>query len=142
MNRTWSKSMIASAVVVGLLSLTGCSNSNSDIGSTVNNVVDKVQSASSSEIASQLSVVLQNKIEQVKTKNEKVVNSDGTINWDELGKTEFVDYPIASVFGWDYKATLQGNGTVEVMQVNQNTGEKKVFATYKVEFVDGQVAVK
>lgn len=135
--------MAIAAVGVLSLALTACSSTSELTNNPgVKSIVDKVQSAAQTEVAKQLTVVLQQKIDEAKAKNAKIQNPDGTINWDEVGRTNLVDYTFASIAGFDYKATLQANGTFEVMQVKQGTGEKSVFAQYRVQFVNGEIVLQ
>ncbi|MBM7867168.1 hypothetical protein GTO89_10245 [Heliobacterium gestii] len=135
--------LLLTAFVGSLLILSGCSAPSTETmkAPDLKNVVDKVQGFSKSEVANRLKEALQKKIDETKAKNDKLVNPDGTINWDEMGRTELVDLTIASILDWEYKATVQANGAIEVKQVDKRTGETKVFATYTVQFVNGQLTV-
>ncbi|MZP31399.1 hypothetical protein GTO91_17020 [Heliobacterium undosum] len=135
--------LLLTAFVGSFLFLSGCSAPTVEpvkaVG--VQDVIDKVQGVSKSEIANRLKEALQQKINETKAKQDKVFQADGTINWDEIGRTELVDLKLASILDWEYKATLQANGTIEVKQVDKRTGETRIFATYTVQFVDGQLTV-
>ncbi|ABZ84836.1 hypothetical protein HM1_2280 [Heliomicrobium modesticaldum Ice1] len=104
-------------------------------------MIDKVQGVSKGEIANRLKEALQQKIDETKAKQDKVLQADGTINWDEIGRTELVDLKLASFLDWEYKATMQANGIMEVKEVDKRTGETRVFATYTVQFIDGKLTV-
>lgn len=108
----------------------------------VKEVQNTVEEISNSEVKKELEKSLQTSIDTLKTRKDTVVKPNGELNWDELRKTQVAQHVFFSAFGHDFKAVIKGDGTVEVMKHNTNTGEKKVYATYKVLFENGNVKLQ
>lgn len=112
------------------------------VETTTNEVKNQVVNITQSEVAKKLQESLQSKVDSLKSTTSNVVKANGQLNWEEFQQVQVAEYVFLDIMGYEFKSTLKANGTVEVLKLNKNTGEKNVYATYKVIFENGQVKLK
>ncbi|GAX88808.1 hypothetical protein [Effusibacillus lacus] len=131
--------------ILGLLvlsfALAGCTGINA-----VDQKINQVKEAAESEVRGKLQVAIQQQVDILKANNPQfaalLAQKDKlNMNWDALKNTELAQHSFFSAFGYEYLARVRGDGTVQVVQRNANTGEEKVFKEYKMS-IDGNGQVQ
>lgn len=128
------------ALGIFMVILTACSLDG--VKQTASEVQKQAVEISQNEIAKHLEKSLQQKISELKSVQKNIVAADGNLNWEELKKTELGEYVFFNAFNYEYKAVMKGDGTVNIISENTETGEKKELGSYKISFQNGNVTLK
>ncbi|MFC4766858.1 hypothetical protein [Effusibacillus consociatus] len=130
------------AILALTMTVAGCSTGIDAVDQKIN----QVKEAADSKVKEQLQIGIQNQIDQLKANNPQfaaaLAQKDKLkMDWEALKNTELAQHSFFSAFGHEYLAKVRGDGTVQVVQRNTQTGEEKVFREYKMS-IDGNGQVE
>lgn len=132
------------AILFLALAITGCSSGIDALDQKVN----QVKEAANSEVKGKLQSAIQQQVDRLKADNPQFAAALARKDqlqqqWGALQNTELANRSFFSAFGYEYLAKLRGDGTVQVVQRNTNTGEEKIYKEYKASISgDGHVQVQ
>jgi CRISPR/Cas system-associated protein endoribonuclease Cas2 len=137
------KRIVNALVVFAAFSvMAGCSTGMDAVDKKIN----QVKEAADTEVKAQLQTAIQKQFDQLKAGNSQfaaaLAQKDKLkVDWEALKNTELARHSFFSAFGYEYLAKIRGDGTVQVVQRNTNTGEEKVYKEYQIT-IDGNNQVQ
>lgn len=142
-HQTQSMALLVSLLIMAFLSV-GCSPNQQveEVKKAAEQAVSQVKELSQNEIAKRLTEEMQSRIDKMKEINNRLITPNGNINWEEAMGTELAEYTFFSLLDFEYKARMTADGMVEVVQIDNRTGQSKRIAGYQVIFENGQVRLE